>query len=259
MELRPIQQSAGMAGAAKAVPPGATSVQPAGGVVQLPPGTRLDAIKLSGNDLVVTLPDGQILVIIDGALQIPQLKIGPINIPAPTIAALIAGQEPEPAAGAPQSSGGNFEQTPGNIGDPFGLGDLLPPTDFSLSNPEARELIPNAIDDEPEILITTPDQPAGATSATATVAEAALQVCPLLDLADEPRVPADSAVEQEVATVHRSGADVSDSVPSDEVLRRGAPAARQDLQGGGDDPPHGAHHRRVEVEAQAIRLCGAEP
>jgi large repetitive protein len=39
---------------------------------------------------------------------------------------------------------------------------------------EARELIPDAIDDKPEVLITTPDQPAGATSATATVAEAAL-------------------------------------------------------------------------------------
>ncbi|MBN8843528.1 MAG: VCBS domain-containing protein [Sphingomonadales bacterium] len=174
MERRSIQQPAEAAGAAKAVPAGSTSIQPAGGVVQLPPGTRLDAIKLSGNDLIVTLPDGQVLVIIDGALQIPQVKIGPINIPAPTIAALIAGQEPEPAAGAPQSSGGNFEQTPGDIGSPFALGDLLPPTDFALPDREANELIPNAIDDEPEILITTPDQPAGATSATATVAEAAL-------------------------------------------------------------------------------------
>ncbi|MBA3939760.1 MAG: hypothetical protein C0520_00960, partial [Sphingopyxis sp.] len=176
MELRQIQQPADLAGATHAAPPNATRVLPAatGGVVQLPPGTRLDAIKLSGNDLLVTLPDGQILLIVDGALQIPQLKIGPINIPAPTIAALIAAQEPEPAAGAPQSSGGNFEQTPGGIGDPFGLGDLLPPTDFSLPGREASELIPDAIDDEPEILISTPDQPAGATSATATVAEAAL-------------------------------------------------------------------------------------
>ncbi len=176
MELRQIQQPANAAGATHAVPPNAVRVMPAatGGVVQLPPGTRLDAIALSGNDLVITLPDGQVWVIVDGALQIPQFKIGPINIPAPTIAALIAAQEPEPAAGAPQSSGGNFEQTPGNIGDPFGLGDLLPPTDFALPDREARELIPTAIDDEPEILISTPDQPAGATSATATVAEAAL-------------------------------------------------------------------------------------
>ncbi len=144
------------------------------GVIQLPPGTRLDAIKLSGNDLIVTLPDGQILLIVGGALHIPQIKIGPINIPGPTVAALIAGQEPEPAAGALQSSGGNFEQTPGDIGKSFALGDLLPSTEFLLTEPEERELIPNAVDNKPEILITTPDQPAGATSATATVAEVAL-------------------------------------------------------------------------------------
>lgn len=152
----------------------AERVLPIDGVIQLPPGTRLDAIKLAGNDLVVTLPDGQILIIVDGALHIPQIRIGPINIPAPTVAALIAGQEPEPAAGAPQSSGGNFAETPGTIGDPFGLGDLLPPTEFALPEREQRELIPSAVDNEPEILIVTPDQPAGAISATATVAEAAL-------------------------------------------------------------------------------------
>jgi len=62
-------------------------IVPANDVVQLPPGTRLDAIRLSGNDLVITLPDGQVLLIVDGALHIPQFRIGPINIPAPTIAA----------------------------------------------------------------------------------------------------------------------------------------------------------------------------
>jgi len=153
---------------------GASRIVPVDGVIQLPPGTRLDAIKLSGNDLVVTLPDGQMLIIVDGALHIPQIRIGPINIPAPTVAALIAGQEPEPAAGAPQSSGGNFAETPGNIGDPYALGDLLPPTDFGLPAREARELIPDSLDNRPSVVITTPDQPAGATSATATVAEAAL-------------------------------------------------------------------------------------
>ena len=86
MELKPVQRPAEQAGAAKvipaAVPAGATRVVPAGDVVQLPPGTRLDAIRLSGNDLVVTLPDGQILVIVDGALHIPLIRIGPITIPS---------------------------------------------------------------------------------------------------------------------------------------------------------------------------------
>ncbi|MBW8296491.1 MAG: VCBS domain-containing protein [Sphingopyxis sp.] len=159
---------------ARAIPPGATTIVPVNGIVQLPPGTRLDAIKLSGNDLLVTLPDGQVLVIVDGALRIPQIKIGPINIPPPTVAALIAGQEPEPAAGRPQSSGGNFAQTPGDIGDPFGLGDLLPPTEFGFVRTLDVEVIPDALDDKPSVLITTPDQMVGVTAATAIVSEAAL-------------------------------------------------------------------------------------
>jgi hypothetical protein len=52
MELRQIQQPADLAGATHAAPPNATRVLPAAtaGVVQLPPGTRLDAIKLSRSE-----------------------------------------------------------------------------------------------------------------------------------------------------------------------------------------------------------------
>lgn len=156
------------------IPPDATRIIPADGKVQLPAGTRLDAIRAVGADLVVTLPDGEVLVIVDGALRLPQIMVGTISIPAANIAALLAGQEPQPAAGAPQSSGGNFDEPVGDIGDPFGLGDLLPPTDFGFAAAEDRELIPAIADNEPEILIVTPDQPAGAISATASVSESAL-------------------------------------------------------------------------------------
>lgn len=156
-----------------AFPAGATQLLPVDGVVRLPAGTRLDAIRISGPNLVVTLPDGQVFVIVDGALHPPQIVLGTISISAANIAALIAGQEPEPAAGAPQSSGGNFIETPGDIGDPFGLGDLLPPTEFGFARSEEEETIPS-IDNDPEISIVTPDQPLGATTATATVSEAAL-------------------------------------------------------------------------------------
>jgi large repetitive protein len=164
-------QTVGVPGA---IPAGATQLVPVDGVVRLPEGTRLDAIRISGPNLIITLPDGQVLVIVDGALRPPQFMLGTITIPPANIAALIAGQEPEPAAGAPQSSGGNFVETPGDIGDPFGLGDLLPPTDFGFAGTEDEELIPAAIDNDPEITIITPDQPAGAIAATATVSEAAL-------------------------------------------------------------------------------------
>lgn len=174
MGLKRNEQAGEIATPARATPPGAASILPVDGVIQLPPGTRLDAIKLSGNDLVVTLPDGQVLVIVDGALRIPHIKVGPINIPAPTVAALIADQEPEPAAGRPQSSGGNFAQTPGDIGDPFALGNLLPPTEFGFPKIPALEVIPDALDDKPRVVITTPDQTVGVTAATAVVSEAAL-------------------------------------------------------------------------------------
>lgn len=192
MELKRNDQVGEIATIARAIPPGATPVLPVDGVIQLPPGTRLDAIKLSGNDLLVTLPDGQVLVIVDGALRIPQIRVGPINIPAPTIAALIADQEPEPAAGRPQSSGGNFAQTPGDIGDPFALGDLLPPTEFGLPKILDIEIIPDAVDNKPSVLITTPDQTVGVTAATAVVSEAALAARGAKPAGSDPDSPRES-------------------------------------------------------------------
>jgi large repetitive protein len=164
----------GLKAGAVVIPANATHIVPVDGKIQLPAGTRLDSIRIAGTDLVVTLPNGEVLVIVDGALHMPQIMIGAINIPASNIAMLIAGQEPEPAAGAPQSSGGNFIEAVGDIGDPFGLGNLLPPTEFGPGVIEDKEFIPGAIDHKPELLITTPDQPAGSASATANVAEAAL-------------------------------------------------------------------------------------
>ena len=70
-----------------------------------------------------------------------------------TLRPLLIGQEPQPAAGPPQSSGGNFSQTPGDIGDPFGLGDLLPPTQLAFPEPEQRELVPGLIDRDPDVNI----------------------------------------------------------------------------------------------------------
>ncbi|MBK9003018.1 MAG: hypothetical protein IPM41_03885 [Sphingomonadales bacterium] len=114
------------AGAANVpIPADAERIVPVEGRVQLPAGTRLDSIRIVGTDLVVTLPDGEVVVIADGALRMPQLVIGTITIPQANIAALIAGQEPEPAAGALQSSGGNFAPRPREyrrsvrIGRPF--------------------------------------------------------------------------------------------------------------------------------------------
>ena len=71
------------------------------GVVTLPPGVGLDDIRVVGRDLVVTLPDGTQLVIVDGAVFVPQLVLDGVQVPPVNLAALLIGQEPVPAAGGP--------------------------------------------------------------------------------------------------------------------------------------------------------------
>ncbi|HKY82441.1 MAG TPA: VCBS domain-containing protein, partial [Sphingobium sp.] len=144
------------------------------GVVVLPAGTDIDQIEVAGRNLIVTLPDGTQMVILDGAVVVPRIVVGDVEIPSVNLAALLIGEEPQPAAGPPRSSGGNFLADDGAIGDPFALGDLLPPTELQFTQPEEREILPIGPNDEPEIEIVTPNQPAGASSATATVSEAGL-------------------------------------------------------------------------------------
>ena len=45
------------------------------------------------------MPDGTQMVIIDGAVFVPQLVLGGVEVPATNLAALLIGQEPQPAAG----------------------------------------------------------------------------------------------------------------------------------------------------------------
>ena len=110
---------------AVALQSGAILLPTADGQLVLPAGVGLDDIKVSGRDLIIQMPDGTQMVVPDGAIFVPQIVVDGVAVPPLNIAALLIGQEPQPAAGRPQSSGGNFSQTPGDIGDPFGLGDLL--------------------------------------------------------------------------------------------------------------------------------------
>lgn len=169
-------EAAALAPGVKPSPPGTRrAVTPdASGAVVLPTGTDINQIEVSGRDLVVHLPDGTELVIPDGAVLMPRLVIGDIELPPVNLAALLIGEEPQPAAGPPRSSGGNFIGPDGDVGDPHGLGDLLPPTELQFAEPETREILPIAPNDEPEVTIITPDQPAGAVAATAGVNEAGL-------------------------------------------------------------------------------------
>ncbi|HKT75218.1 MAG TPA: VCBS domain-containing protein, partial [Sphingobium sp.] len=144
------------------------------GVVVLPAGADINHIEVDGRNLIVSLPDGTEVVILDGAVSVPRLVVGDVEIPSVNLAALLIGEEPQPAAGPARSSGGNFLAADGNVGDPHGLGDLLPPTELSFTQAEQREILPIAPNNQPEVEIVTPNQPAGAINATAGVSEAGL-------------------------------------------------------------------------------------
>ncbi|HVF36931.1 MAG TPA: DUF5801 repeats-in-toxin domain-containing protein, partial [Sphingomicrobium sp.] len=123
------------------------------GVVILPPGVELSDVRIVGRNLVIDLPDGTQMVIVDGAVFVPQLVLDGVEIPATNLAALLIGQEPQPAAGTtPPSGGGNFALPPPPLDPGVPLGDLLPPTTLTYVPPEPEEVLDRP-DREPEITI----------------------------------------------------------------------------------------------------------
>ena len=142
----------------------------ASNLVILPPDVSLEDIQVVGRDLVVVAEDGTHYVIQNGAVDVPQLVVDGVEVPPLNLAALLIGNEPEPAAGATQSSGGNFADPTGPIQDAYARGDLLPYTELSFPEPREEE-IDQAVDNEPEVVITTPDNPVGSIDASATVNE----------------------------------------------------------------------------------------
>ena len=130
------------------------------GVVTLPPGVELSDVRVVGRNLVVDMPDGTQLIIVDGAIFVPQLVLNGVEVPATNIAALLIGQEPQPAAGeAPQSSGGNFDVPVPPLDPGVPLGDLIPPTEYTYIPPEPQEVF-DTLNEEPEIFIQPDGQPA---------------------------------------------------------------------------------------------------
>lgn len=132
------------------------------GVVTLPPGVELSDIMVVGRNLVINMPDGTQMIIVDGAIFVPQLQLGGVEVPATNLAALLIGQEPQPAAGeAAQSSGGNFATPVPPLDPGVPLGDLIPPTEYVYQPPEPQPpLLPLENDEVPTIQIQPDGQPA---------------------------------------------------------------------------------------------------
>ena len=128
--------------------------------VKLPANVSIDDIRIEGNDLVLQQADGSEIIIKNGALNVPNLIIGDVEIPrVALLAALeadgmvvafgadgtISAKEGNPSA---ESSGGNFDVPPGGIGPGLDLIGLLPPTELTFPELERRELFPTRLREE---------------------------------------------------------------------------------------------------------------
>ena len=118
------------------------------GVVTLPAGVELSDIHVVGRNLVIDMPDGTQMIIVDGAVFVPQLVLGTVEVPSTNLAALLIDSEPQPAVGGPpQSSGGNFEVPVPPLDPGAPLGDLIPPTELHFPPIDVQE-VANAVEDD---------------------------------------------------------------------------------------------------------------
>ncbi|MBW8908528.1 MAG: hypothetical protein JF620_05800, partial [Mesorhizobium sp.] len=173
----PVQPAAPAPNAAAANTPAAPHqyVADASNIVHLPASISIDNIKVDGHNLLLEQADGTVIVIKDGALNVPTFIIGDVEVPRVALLAALEASHVDVAFGAdgsisaagngsPSSAGGNFEQPVGGIGDGFGLTALLPPTDLAFGQPEHRELFPNLLPDStPSITDLTPSVGGGDT------------------------------------------------------------------------------------------------
>ena len=130
-------------------------VADAGNVVRLPAAVSIDNIRVEGDNLVLGQADGTLIVIKNAAANVPTFVIGEVEVPRVALIAALEGSGVDVAFGAdgsinaspgdnqPNSSGGNFGQPPGGIGDGFDLTALLPPTALAFPQYEDKELYPS--------------------------------------------------------------------------------------------------------------------
>ncbi|MGX8009504.1 Ig-like domain-containing protein [Mesorhizobium sp. ORM8.1] len=163
----PVQPAAPAAKTAATNAPAAPHeyVADANHIVKLPASISIDNIKVDGHNLLLEQADGTVIVIKDGALNVPTFIIGDVEVPRVALLAALEASHVDVAFGAdgsisagsasaPGSAGGNFEVPAGGIGDGFGLSALLPPTDLAFGHPETRELFPGLVEKDSTISLT---------------------------------------------------------------------------------------------------------
>src|SRR5690606_7008288 len=112
-------------------------VADASNAVRLPATVSIENIRVEGGNLLLEQADGTLIVIKDAAANVPTFIIGEVEVPRVALLAALEASgvdvafgadgsiSASPGANPPNSSGGNFEQPPGGIGNGFDLTDLL--------------------------------------------------------------------------------------------------------------------------------------
>ncbi|ESX90187.1 Ig-like domain-containing protein [Mesorhizobium sp. LSHC412B00] len=173
----PVKQDAPAEAKAPAAAAPHEYVADASNVVKLPADVSIDNIKVDGHNLVLEQADGSVIVIKDGALNVPTFIIGDVEVPRVALLAALEASHVDVAFGADgsisagqggsnSSAGGDFSVPPGGIGDGFGLSALLPPTALQFGLLDRRELFPSVVDRPVSVVATsllTPDQAASET------------------------------------------------------------------------------------------------
>ncbi|MES0180933.1 VCBS domain-containing protein, partial [Mesorhizobium sp. M0025] len=173
----PVKQDAPAEAKAPAAAAPHEYVADASNVVKLPANVSIDNIKVDGHNLVLEQADGSVIVIKDGALNVPTFIIGDVEVPRVALLAALEASHVDVAFGADgsisagpggsnSSAGGDFSVPPGGIGDGFDLSALLPPTALQFGLLDRRELFPSVVDRPVSVVATsllTPDQAASET------------------------------------------------------------------------------------------------
>ncbi|MGX9146813.1 hypothetical protein, partial [Mesorhizobium sp. 128a] len=173
----PVKQDAPAEAKAPATAASHEYVADASNVVKLPANVSIDNIKVDGHNLVLEQADGSVIVIKDGALNVPTFIIGDVEVPRVALLAALEASHVDVAFGADgsisagpggpnPSAGADFSVPPGGIGDGFDLSALLPPTALQFGLLDRRELFPSVVDRPVSVVATsllTPDQAASET------------------------------------------------------------------------------------------------
>ncbi|TJV29873.1 MAG: hypothetical protein E5X87_29810, partial [Mesorhizobium sp.] len=148
----PVQTEAPAAANAPAAAAPHEYVADASNTVRFPANVAIDNIRVDGRNLLLEQPDGSVVVIKDGALNVPTFILGDIEVPRVALLAALEASNVDiafgadgsisagPGNGTPGSAGGNFAVPVGGIGNGFDLSALLPPTALQFGRLEPREL-----------------------------------------------------------------------------------------------------------------------